>query len=64
MCAGGEAGQGVAAQPEHPHVAGQQPGLFDPAGLPVAGVQTARKPADETLPSDTLMARWAGSESL
>jgi len=35
-----------------------QIGLLDPAGLPVAGVETARKLVDETLPSNTLMARW------
>jgi carboxymethylenebutenolidase len=39
-----------------------QLGLLDPAHLPVAGVQTARKVMDETLPSNTLMTRWATSE--
>lgn len=39
-----------------------QIGLLDPKGLPVAGVETARKVADETLPSNTLMARWKESE--
>ncbi|MDR0226172.1 MAG: dienelactone hydrolase family protein [Burkholderiaceae bacterium] len=34
-----------------------QVGLLDPALLPVAGVETARKLLDETLPSNTLMAR-------
>jgi carboxymethylenebutenolidase len=40
-----------------------QTGLLDPAGLPVAGAETARKVADKTLPSNALMARWASSES-
>lgn len=39
-----------------------QIGLLDPTGLPVAGVETARKLLDETLPSNTLMARWQSSE--
>lgn len=39
-----------------------QIGRLDPAGLPVAGVETARKLLDETLPSNTLMANWARSE--
>ena len=39
-----------------------QIGRLDPAGLPVAGVETARKLLDETLPSNTLMARWQQSE--
>jgi carboxymethylenebutenolidase len=39
-----------------------QIGVLDPKGLPVAGVETAEKVADETLPSNTLMARWAESE--
>ena len=34
-----------------------QVGLLDPALLPVAGVETARKLLDETLPSNTLMHR-------
>jgi carboxymethylenebutenolidase len=38
-----------------------QIGLLDPAVLPVAGVATATKLVDETLPSNTLMARWAES---
>jgi len=38
-----------------------QIGLLDPEGLPVAGVETARKLLDETLPSNTLMARWPSS---
>ena len=32
-------------------------GLLDPAVLPVAGVATAKKLVDESLPSNTLMAR-------
>ena len=40
-----------------------QIGLLDPKGLPVAGIETARKLVDETLPSNTLMARWAQSEN-
>ncbi|MEK7319725.1 MAG: dienelactone hydrolase family protein [Pseudomonadota bacterium] len=39
-----------------------QVGLLDPKGLPVAGIETARKLLDETLPSNTLMARWSESE--
>jgi carboxymethylenebutenolidase len=38
-----------------------QIGLLDPAGLPVAGVETARKLLDEALPSNTLMRRWGES---
>jgi carboxymethylenebutenolidase len=38
-----------------------QIGLLDPKGLPVAGVETAKKLLDETLPSNTLMKRWAES---
>ena len=38
-----------------------QVGLLDPAGLPVAGVETARKVADNTRPSNKLMTRWAAS---
>ena len=38
-----------------------QIGLLDPKGLPVAGVETAKKLLDETLPSNTLMKRWADS---
>ncbi len=38
-----------------------QIGLLDPKGLPVAGVETARKVLDKTQPSNTLMARWASS---
>ncbi|MBV8619967.1 MAG: dienelactone hydrolase family protein [Curvibacter sp.] len=35
-----------------------QIGLLDPRGLPVAGIETARKLLDESLPSNTLMASW------
>ena len=38
-----------------------QIGLLDPAGLPVAGRDTAKKLLDETRPSNTLMKRWAES---
>ena len=38
-----------------------QIGLLDPAGLPVAGVVTAQKLLDESLPSNTLMPGWASS---
>jgi carboxymethylenebutenolidase len=38
-----------------------QIGLLDPAKFPVAGVETAKKLVDESLPSNTLMARWADS---
>jgi carboxymethylenebutenolidase len=38
-----------------------QIGALDAAKLPVAGVATAKKLVDETLPSNTLMARWAES---
>jgi carboxymethylenebutenolidase len=40
-----------------------QIGKLDPAGLPIAGVEIARKVLDRTLPSNRLMAReWRGSE--
>ena len=39
-----------------------QIGLLNPAGLPVAGVETANKLLDETRPSNTLMANWASSQ--
>jgi len=39
-----------------------QIGMLDPRGLPVAGVETARKLLDETLPSNTLMTSWSQSE--
>ena len=35
-----------------------QIGLLDPQGLPVAGIETARKLLDETLPSNALMEAW------
>jgi carboxymethylenebutenolidase len=38
-----------------------QIGLLDPKGLPAAGVDTARKLLDESLPSNTLMTAWASS---
>lgn len=38
-----------------------QIGLLDPTGLPVAGVETARKLLDESLPSNTLMPSWPSS---
>ena len=38
-----------------------QVGLIDPKGLPVAGIETARKVADNALPSNRLMTRWATS---
>ncbi|MBN9491467.1 MAG: nuclear transport factor 2 family protein [Alphaproteobacteria bacterium] len=39
-----------------------QIGRLDPTGLPVAGVETARKVIDKTKPSNALMARWATSD--
>lgn len=39
-----------------------QVGLLDPRGLPVAGMETARKVVDKTQPSNTLMTRWGASE--
>jgi carboxymethylenebutenolidase len=41
-----------------------QVGLLEPAGLPVAGLETARKVADAARPSNELMARWATSAGL
>ena len=41
-----------------------QIGVLDPAGLPVAGIDTAKKLLDETLPSNALMAGWATSAGL
>jgi carboxymethylenebutenolidase len=38
-----------------------QIGLFNPRGLPVAGVETAKKLVDETRPSNTLMEGWVES---
>jgi carboxymethylenebutenolidase len=39
-----------------------QIGVLDPTGLPVAGIQSAKKMVDETLPTNTLMPSWASSE--
>ncbi|UEM06852.1 dienelactone hydrolase family protein (plasmid) [Skermanella rosea] len=39
-----------------------QIGALKPDGLPVAGVETARKLVDPALPSNTLMARWTESD--
>ncbi len=39
-----------------------QIGLLDPAGLPVAGAEQARKFMDINLPSNTLMKNWKTSE--
>ena len=39
-----------------------QIGVLDPTGLPVAGIQTAKKMVDESLPTNTLMPTWASSE--
>jgi carboxymethylenebutenolidase len=39
-----------------------QIGKLDPAGLPVAGGETAKKVTDNKLPSNKLMRRWAASE--
>ncbi|MFC5459303.1 dienelactone hydrolase family protein [Massilia niabensis] len=41
-----------------------QVGLLDPAMLPVAGIESARKLLDETIPSNDMMKRWSGSEGL
>ena len=42
-----------------------QIGVLDPAHVPaIAGVETARKLLDQSLPSNTLMDRWAESEGL
>jgi len=38
-----------------------QVGLLDPTGLPVAGVDAARKVLDPSLPSNALMKNWADS---
>ena len=38
-----------------------QIGLLDASLYPVAGIETAKKLVDETLPSNTLMKRWAES---
>jgi carboxymethylenebutenolidase len=39
-----------------------QIGALDPAGLPVEGIDTAKKLIDESLPSNTLMAAWSSSD--
>jgi carboxymethylenebutenolidase len=39
-----------------------QIGVLDPKGLPIAGVETARKLMNEDLPSNTLMPSWSSSE--
>jgi len=39
-----------------------QIGLLEPQGLPVAGAETARKAADETLPSNRLIPGWSDDE--
>ncbi|SCK24763.1 carboxymethylenebutenolidase [Variovorax sp. HW608] len=39
-----------------------QIGKLNPEGLPVAGVETARKLLDENRPSNALMAKWPSSE--
>jgi carboxymethylenebutenolidase len=41
-----------------------QVGLLAPKGLPVAGIESARKLLDETVPSNGLMARWESSAGL
>ncbi|HEX8478616.1 MAG TPA: dienelactone hydrolase family protein [Telluria sp.] len=41
-----------------------QIGLLAPAGLPVAGIESAKKLLDETVPSNGLMARWESSAGL
>jgi carboxymethylenebutenolidase len=38
-----------------------QVGLLDSKGLPVGGIETARKVADNALPSNALMTRWPSS---
>ena len=38
-----------------------QIGALDAKGLPVAGIDTAKKLIDESLPSNTLMKKWAES---
>ncbi|MBB3257179.1 carboxymethylenebutenolidase [Paraburkholderia bannensis] len=39
-----------------------QIGVLDQTGLPIAGIQTAKKMVDERLPSNTLMTNWTSSE--
>ena len=38
-----------------------QLGLLEPTGLPIAGVETARKVEDKSLRSNALMTRWKES---
>ena len=38
-----------------------QVGALDPTGLPIAGIQTAKKMIEESLPSNELMRNWASS---
>ena len=40
----------------------KQLGVLDTGGLPVAGIEAAKKLMDETLPSNALMPNWADSE--
>ena len=39
-----------------------QTGLLDPEGLPVAGIDAAKKILDPSLPSNAMMQRWRESE--
>jgi carboxymethylenebutenolidase len=41
-----------------------QIGILEPGAMPVAGVETARKLLDESLPSNTLMRDWEKSGDL
>ncbi|WP_233859886.1 dienelactone hydrolase family protein [Paraburkholderia sp. HD33-4] len=41
-----------------------QLGVLDPTGLPVAGIATAKKMVEESLPSNELMSNWHSSEGL
>jgi carboxymethylenebutenolidase len=41
-----------------------QIGALDPTGLPVAGIQAAKKMVDETSPTNALMPNWASSEGM
>ena len=38
-----------------------QIGLLDPKLVPSAGIETAKKVLDKSLPSNTLMRRWSES---
>ena len=40
-----------------------QIGKLDPTGLPVAGMETAKKVVDNSLPSNELMSQWATSKN-